>query len=398
MKKDRAILYLAAGQTLAWAGIYYIFPALLVRWEFSFAWSRADLTAAITLAVFLSALMSPLAGRMIDGGRGPQMMAGCSLLGGICLIALSSVAELWQFYLVWAVMGAAMAGCLYEPCFALITRARGAAAKQGIILVTLMAGFASTISFPVSHSLAEAFGWRMTVLIFALIVIGLAAPLMWRGACRVERDGMQARNKGGTAQSRDPSHTEQERFWKKPHFWFLAIGFALTALLHGVALHHLLPILYDRGIDSDTAVVAASFIGPMQVAGRLAMIAAARRLSNHGIAIGCFLLLGTSIALLIGAGTAPAFMVGFVMLFGGAYGVVSIVRPLIAREVLGEANFGAKSGLLAMLYLAGAASAPYLGALAWSAGGYDLVLPGLILLALLGLLLYLTARRCAENA
>ena len=39
---------------------------------------------------------------------------------------------------------------------------------------------------------------------------------------------------------------------------------------------------------------------------------------------------------------------GFVVLFGSAFGTVSILRPLLTREILGQRNFGAKSGVLAM--------------------------------------------------
>ena len=79
--KDRPILLLAVAQTLVWACIYYSFPALLLYWESSLGWSRADLTAAVTLAIFVSAFCSPLYGRLIDSGRGAQMMAGASLPG-----------------------------------------------------------------------------------------------------------------------------------------------------------------------------------------------------------------------------------------------------------------------------------------------------------------------------
>ena len=40
---------------------------------------------------------------------------------------------------------------------------------------------------------------------------------------------------------------------------------------------------------------------------------------------------------------------------------------------------------------------PFLGALVWSWGGYDLVLPGLSLLALTGLVLYLVAQKSATR-
>ncbi|MFB3058330.1 MAG: MFS transporter, partial [Gammaproteobacteria bacterium] len=251
------------GQTLVWAGLYYLFPALLLRWEQSLGWSKADLTAAITLAIFVSALVAPLAGRLIDAGKGALLMAGSSLLGGFCLIALSMVTELREFYLVWGLIGVMMAGCLYEPCFALITHARGANAKQGIILVTLVAGFASTISFPSAHALTEAFGWNLAVQVFAAVIIFIATPLMWLGAKSVE----QAGNAGRSQATAEVVH--RQAFLKRPVFWLLALGFALAAMVQGVTIHHLFPILDDRGIPDDAAVIAASFIGPMQVAGRL---------------------------------------------------------------------------------------------------------------------------------
>ncbi|MCP4469995.1 MAG: MFS transporter [Gammaproteobacteria bacterium] len=389
--KDRPILLLAIAETLIWACIYYSFPALLLHWEASLGWSRADLTGAVTLAIFMSASCSPLYGRLVDAGKGAQMMTAASVLGGLCMMGLSLVSELWQFYLLWAVLGVCMAGSLYEPCFALITRARGAEAKRSIIFVTLVAGFAGTVSFPVAHSLVQAFGWRSAVLCFGLTAILVVAPLMWFGASAVEKAG--AHRHVGNPQ---PGSGERSYLYS-PVFWYLAIGFGLVAVVQGVTLHHLLPILSERELHADVAVMAISFIGPMQVAGRLTMIAAERRVSIHGIAIACFVLIALSVVMLIGAGVTPALLIAFVILFGGAYGVVSIIRPVIARNLLGERQFGAKSGGLALVYLAGSASAPFLGALVWSSGGYNLVLPGLIVLAVSGLGLYVLAHRAVAK-
>lgn len=157
-RHDLAIYLLAIGQTFAWASIYYVFPALLLRWEQDLGWSKADLTAAITMAILVSALVSPVAGRIIDRGHGPILVGVAALIGGLGLVLLSFVNQQWQFYAVWVLMGIAIAGCLYEPCFALVTRSRGVNAKQAIILITLAAGFASTISYPLAHILAEALG------------------------------------------------------------------------------------------------------------------------------------------------------------------------------------------------------------------------------------------------
>jgi MFS family permease len=385
MLKDRSIFYIAIAQTLVWAGLYYVFPALLVRWEQSLGWSRVDLTTGITLAIFISAFVAPFAGHLIDIGKGTLMMVGSTLLGAICLLALSFVTELADFYLIWGLIGVMMAGCLYEPCFALITHARGVNAKQAIILVTLVAGFASTISFPSAHALSEAFGWRVAVQIFAAVLILVAAPLMWLGARSLEQTVKVALTKT------EAQMIHRQAFLARPVFWFLALGFAFLAAVHGVTIHHFLPILYDRGVGADVAIMAASFIGPMQVAGRLAMMAAERHVTTHEITITCFVAVGLSILLLVNTTSTPTLLVGFVILFGAAHGVVSIIRPLIARDILGGNNFGAKFGAMALLYLVGSASAPYVGSLIWGIGGYDLVLPVLIVLVMVGLGLYLIA-------
>ena len=382
---------LAIAQTLIWASIYYSFPALLLYWEAALGWSRADLTGAITLAIFVSAFSSPLYGRIIDAGKGPVMMTGAAILGGLCMASLSLVQELWQFYLCWAVLGVCMAGGLYEPCFALITRARGADAKRGIIFVTLVAGFAGTVSFPVAYSLVQLFGWRGAVICFGLIAILLVAPLMWFGADAIEKSG--AHRHVGTV----PDPAGYRAWLRSGIFWFLAIGFGLVAVVQGVTLHHLLPILSEREVSADVAVIVISFIGPMQVAGRLTMMAAERHVSIHGITVACFALIAVSILILAAAGATPGLLIAFVVLFGGAYGVVSIIRPVIARSLLGEAQFGAKSGGLSLVYLAGSASAPFLGALIWSRGGYAVVLPILIVLSILGLALYLLAQRRGDR-
>lgn len=385
--KDRPLLMLVVAQTLIWACIYYSFPALLLHWEQALGWSRADLTAAITLAVFVSAFCSPLYGRLIDAGRGAAMMTSAAVLGGCCLMLLTQVEYRWQFYLIWGLIGVCMSGSLYEPCFALLTRARGERAKRSIIFVTLMAGFAGTVSFPVAHGIAGALGWRAAVMFFGTTAILVVAPLMWFGANAIERAGAHRHRQNPHLSLAEGS------FLRGPVFWCLALSFGLGAIAHGITLHHLLPILDERALHPEVAVIVISFIGPMQVAGRLAMMASEPHVSNHGIAIVCFVLMAVSILLLIAAAATPMLLIGFVIFFGGAYGMVSIIRPVIARELLGERQFGAKSGALALVYLAGSASAPFLGSLGWSWGGYRMVLPGLTLIIILGLCLYLSAQR-----
>ena len=140
----RIVWPLAVAQTLLWAGFYYLFPALLGAWEQDLGWSKAELAGALTSSMLLAAVLAPLAGRQIDRGRGRALFAGAALTGAVLLATLSQVTELWQFYAVWIGLGIAMAGALYEPCFAILTRYMGTDARQAITLVTLVARSTAT--------------------------------------------------------------------------------------------------------------------------------------------------------------------------------------------------------------------------------------------------------------
>lgn len=388
MLRDSPILLLAIGQTLIWAGMFYIFPASLLWWEADLGWSRQQLTLGITFAVLASGLAAPLSGRMIDRDRGPGLMGLGAVLGGVCLIALSRVTQLWQFYALWTMIGVLMSATLYEASFAMITRSRGAQAKPAIVTITLVAGFAGTISFPTLHLLAEALGWRDATAVIGLGLIGLVAPILWlgaRGLTPPQHPADSAPQQAGQAYLRDPV------------FWLLGLGFAVSAIVHGACLHHLLPLLAERGLPRDFAILVAALIGPMQVAGRLAMVMAGDRLSHHGFTLIAFALMGGSVLCLSLAGTAKPLILGFVLMFGSAYGTVSILRPVLARDLLGEAQFGAKSGGLAAMYMLAAASSAWLGALVWGRGGYGLMLLLLLGLTLIAAGLYMGAHRLAQG-
>ena len=383
----RIVWPLGVAETLVWATTYYMFPALLPAWEADLGWSKADLSAGFTLALVASALLAPLAGRLIDHGHGRAVLAGGALLAAAMLGMLSQVTALWQFILIWIGIGVAQSGTLYEAAFALLTRTMGAQAKRAITLVTLVAGFAGTISFPSAHGLVEVVGWRGTLLVFAAVALFLTMPLMWWAS------GAARGHSQGSAPAPSSRFTETLGILRRPAIWFLGFAFAMIALDHGMVISHLLPILDDRGLHPEAAVLAAAMIGPMQVAGRLAMMAGERYVSTLAIACCCYLSLGLAAAALLGASILPGLVVAFVLFQGAGAGVSSIMRPVVVAELLGRRNFGVIAGLLAVPYVSGSAAAPTVAALVWQAGGYDRVLQLAIGLATLGLLALLAAWR-----
>lgn len=278
-----------------------------------------------------------------------------------------------------------MSGGLHEACFAILTRVMRVKAKQAITFVTLVSGLAGTLAFPGTHALVGIFGWRVTVLTFATAVFLIATPLIWFGCRFSERKG--------------ESHTviaghetvETLNVFRSAPFWLLAVAYTMIALDHGVLLTHLLPLLDDRGIQSETAVFAASMHGPMQVAGRLAMIAAGQRVSTLVIFIVAYISMAIAALSLIGSGTVPVFIVSFILFQGAGFGVMSIMRPVMTAELFGRNNFGLISGSLAVPYLGAAAAAPMIAAIIWWVGGYNLVIWFAMGASMLGLVSLLTA-------
>lgn len=375
---------MAAGQMFIWAAILYSFPATLLIWEADLGWSRSDLTLGFAIAIFASAAISPIVGRMVDQGYGPIVMGWGTVLAGGCLILLTQAQSLGQFYMAWGLIGLTQAATLYDVCFAIVTRAHGAQAKQRIVAITILAGLAGTISFPLVSWLAGVLGWRLAFQVIGIAVILFLAPLQLFGAFYMHLEGED---------DVPPASVSKNDFLKSPRFWILGLAFATIALTHGAILGHLLPLLAERGVPTWTAVTFAAAVGPMQVVGRLALMASGDRLGSHGQTIVSFTMVTVAALILLYAGTGVTLLAVFVAFFGAGYGLTSILRPVIARDVLGQTDFGAKAGSLATIYLLAAGSAPYLGARLWQVGGYDLMLMVLIALSVLGLTLYGFARR-----
>lgn len=392
LSSDPRLWCLAVAETLVWAGLYYLFPATLVRWEADFGWDRTDLTLAATLALLTSAVIAPRIGGLIDRDHGGLVLTGSALLGGGLLALLPSVSSQAEFIAVWIGIGVAMGGCLYEPCFAFLTHRRGVKAKGAITLVTLVAGFAGTVSFPLSSALASLWDWQTSVLVFAGLIIFIAAPLFWIGTRpRAEDEPPHAH-----ADS-DKDRAAYRLVLKKPAFWLLAVGFSMIALNHGMVVNHLLPLMQERAVPEAMAVLAISLLGPMQVLGRIIMMTTERLVGMVTICGATFLMMAFAGGMLVAAAFLPMLAFVFVGFQGAGYGVTSITRPVVTAELLGRRGFGAISGALALPFVAATALAPSAGSVIWAWGGYDSVIVAMIATVLFGFLCFLAAVRLARS-
>lgn len=367
--QDGPVLAMMTVQVTVWAGLFYSFPALVLHWQAEFDWTMPELMGAFTLAISVYALGLPVYGRLIDRGLAPVSFPAGALAGALLLIGLGFVETRGAFYALWAAIGVTMGLTLYEPCFALVTRARGNDARRAITAITLVGGFASTLAYPLTAAVAGWAGWRAALAVLAGLIVVLALPLARWAATRLEAE---AATRAGPA---TPARAaRRRRLVTDRRYWPLAAGFALAALTSGIFLSHLLPIMAAQGVPERTAILAAALVGPAQVAGRVLMMLAWTRASAIGLAQAAMLTLTAGALFLAGSTWAALLVVGFALCQGAGYGVVGILRPVVTREAFGQREFGAVSGAVSAPALLVFALAPYLGASLVPGGGYGPVL------------------------
>lgn len=349
----------AVAQLISWGTLYYGFAVLLVPMERELGWSRTDLHAALSVGLLTSGLCAFAAGVWIDrhGARGLMTLA--SVAGAALLAAWSWVGSLAVFYGLWALIGVSMAGTLYEPAFAAMTRTFPRDFRRAITAVTLVGGFASTVFIPLIQLLIDGSGWRRALLVMAACNL-LCAALHWFVIPPVAAaDGAQA-----APRNRDALRSALRR----PAFWGLAVCFTALSLVFTAVGFHLVPLMLERGLPMATIVGGYAVIGPLQVAGRLLFVWLSRRFSTRLIGTACFALYPVAIAVLM-LPASSATLIAFAILYGLPNGIVTIVRGTIVPELFGAAAYGAISGALATPGILARAAGPFMVALIWAAAG-----------------------------
>ena len=377
------------GETLAWAGLFYLFPASLIRWKLHFDWSISELSGGLMIALVVSAITGIGSGKLIDKGLGRELMSGGVVLGGVSLLFMPMVNSLEEFYILWAVVGIAMGACLYDPCFAILTRHYSSQAKEPIVMVTLFAGFSITFSFILSALISSVFNWETSFYVFGVLLCFLAAPLFWIG---ISADTKVKPLAAGIFSESKSLVSFFRGLIVKPIFWGLSILFTTFALNHIMLISQILPLFENKGVSSTSAVLMASAMGPMQVGGRIALLAIEKYLQKEFEIIrvasfSCVALVCAS-GLLYYSEKNPLILGLFVVLQGGAFGIINLVKPVITARLLGELNFGFISAVVGVGYIFGFAVAPGVSGFISDAWGSDRLIGTTFLLALVGFVIF----------
>jgi predicted MFS family arabinose efflux permease len=326
------ILALGTTQTLAWASSYYL-PAILAdpigrdlgvssNWIF----------AAFSASLVISALLGPRVGRQIDlfGGRPVLTTSNLMLAAGLALLGFST--SIPVLVLAWLLLGIGMGCGLYDAAFGALGRIYGDTARRPITGITLMAGFASTVGWPLTAWGLESIGWRNTCFAWALAHVLIGLPLNFFMLPVVTGA------KAAVATAIKP-HIPIDRTMV-----LLAFTFAAAWSVTGAMAAHMPRILEAAGATSVQAVAAGALFGPAQVVAR---IIEASFLSRYHPLVSTRLAclthpIGAAILAVVGGAASSAFAI----FFGLGNGILTIARGTLPLAIFGPQNYGYRLGLV----------------------------------------------------
>ena len=335
----RAVLVLGVTQIVAWGALFYPPVLTLPLIAAERGWSLTFAMGGFSLGLLVAGFAAPRVGRLIDRHGGHRVMPFGSLLAALGLVLLVHAENPAVYLAVWVLLGTAIAASLYDPAFATLGRIFGAGARLPITVLTLAGGFASTVSWPVTHVLIEAAGWRGTYLVYAAVLALVAAPLHAFGLPRTRPDLSVALPGAPAPPPVLPAHGFA--------FIVAATAFAAYAFVPSGLSAHLLAMFSRAGIDAGTAVAIGALFGPSQVAARICELCFARNIHPLMIARAAVALLLAAFGLIALLGLSVATAAAFAVMFGMANGLITIARGTAPLALFGPSGYGAVVGRIA---------------------------------------------------
>jgi MFS family permease len=385
--RPATVAALGTAQTLAWASSYYLPAMLAAPMARDVGVAMPTVFAAFSASLIVSALLGPYAGRAIDTWGGRPVLVATNLVFALGLAALGVAQGPWTLFAAWVVMGVGMGSGLYEAAFAALVRLYGKDSRSVITGITLIAGFASTVGWPLSTLLEAELGWRGACFTWAALhlVVGLplnamlppAPPLATTAApvqpAAAADDAAPATGSTGTAV-------------------LLSFVFAATWFISTAMAAHLPRLMQACGTTLAVAVAVGALVGPSQVVARLLEFGFLRRVHPLISARLAALMhpLGVAALAVFGAPAAAVFGV----LHGAGNGVLTIAKGTLPLVLFGPHGYGQRQGLISAPARLAQALAPWLFGLAlerW--GAASLAISAALSLAALGALLLVKPTR-----
>lgn len=343
---------LGVTQTLAWASSYYLPAVLATPMARDLGVATPTVFAAVSVALVVSAFLGPTSGRAIDRWGGRPVLMATNVVFALGLTGLGLAQGPLSLFAAWLVLGIGMGSGLYEAAFATLVRIYGTHSRGVITGITLIAGFASTVGWPLSALLETHIGWRGACFSWALIHLAIGMPLNWslpRANPLVQHIDLHPVVDDSSCNA-SGSHTKTAVV--------LAFVFAVTWFISTAMAAHLPRVLQANGATLATAVAVGALIGPSQVLARVAEFSFLRHVHPLLSARLAALMHPVGAAVLTFAG-APA-AAAFVVFHGAGNGILTIAKGTLPLVLFGPRGYGHRQGLLMVPARTAQALAPWL--------------------------------------
>lgn len=377
----RAIWALGVTQIIGYGTLYYSFSVLAPAIGREFGWPSEWVYAALTVALLAGGFLAPFAGHLADRFGAARVMTVGSVAAAMTLVTAAFSPNGLAYGASLVAMEMASSFVLYSTAFAALVQVAGQNAQRSITHLTLIAGFASTIFWPITSLLLEVTDWRGAYLVFAALNLLICAPLhLWLG--KLPKEASTA------APVVAPAATFRTLYGQDRNIGFglMLLGFAIEGFILSAVLMQIIPVLTGLGMESNMLLITSLF-GPAQVLARLTNMVLGRNLSPTRLAIIAAVLPPLAVAVL--ALTAPSLSgsILFAILFGLGSGLTSIVAGALPLQLLGRERYGARLGWLSSARQVASAVSPF--CLALTIGAFGIV-GALWVMAVLGLIATLT--------
>lgn len=350
------LLGLAMTRIIGWGSTFYSPSVLVGALDREIGLNAEIVFGGITILLVTGALVAPAIGRVLDReGTRRSMCIGaviCALGLGVLSLAQGPVSYLAS----WFVIGLGHAMSLANTGNVTISQLMGDRTRRVIGLMMLVTGLASSVFWPLTAVLMNAFGWRMTLLVFAAMQIVIVLPVYASIPRYRHLPARAAKPEAASVGERGRVAPEARR----AAFWLVALAFSASGLVSWGLPLHLISLFQEAGLTQAEAVWVATLSGPATLAARAIDATLGERLPAEKVAL-FGLLLGPILCLTLPFVTMTITAAAiFIVLFSAALGVISIARATLPLALFGRNGFASMLGKLTVPQNMTFAAAPLL--------------------------------------
>jgi MFS family permease len=361
---------------LGGSGIRAVFGVFIKPIEAEFGWTRAQLSGAAALSLFVLGAVGPMVGWLADVWGPRRVMLLATVVLGVGTVLASFVGHLWQMYIAAGVLMAAGAGGLGIATAATVA-ARWFVARRGLILGILGGAMSAgqMLVVPLSMLLISLYGWRASFLWLGVGVLVLALPVILAFVRDNPADkGLKPYGAGTASGAAFGGVTDERRVpvseaMQVPAFWLLASTFFVCGYTsNGLVLTHLVPHAAEHGFSEMHAAQALGLMGAMNIVGTVLSGWICDRFGRKGPLAFYYGVRGLSLIFLLYVWNVPSLHI-FAAIFGLNY--ISTVPPTttLTANIFGRLSVGAISGWIFFSHQVGSAIGAWAGGAIFDATG-----------------------------